>query len=270
MNKKIGFIGAGNMASAMIGGIINSNFASNFDIFVSNPTNEKLQVLNDKYKINVTNNNLDIAKMCDIIILSVKPNMYEKVSLEIKDLISKDKIIVTIAAGITINYMEKIFDRDIKIVRTMPNTPSLVLKGVTSITPNSFVTKDDLNYITSMFKSFGSIYEIPEKLMDICAAIGGSSPAFTFMYMDAMADAAVLHGLSKNVALEIISNAILGSAFMVLSGEGNPSSLKDQITSPGGTTIEGVYALEKNNFRHAVMSSITYCMEKSEKLKNNN
>lgn len=263
MDKKIGFIGCGNMAQAMLGGIINSNIISKENIILSDTSYEKLKAVKEKYDVLVTTNNIEAAKFADILILAVKPHIYTYVIKEIKDYIKKDVIIVTIAAGITINFIENLFKFPIKVVRTMPNTPALVREGMTAICSNNMVLNEELNYIINIFESFGKTELIEEKLMDAVTAVSGSSPAYVYMFIEALGDGAVRDGIPREKAYKMAAQAVLGAAKMVLETGIHPGKLKDNVCSPGGTTIEAVYTLEKHNFRGTVIEAMKACTEKS-------
>lgn len=263
MDKKIGFIGCGNMAQAMIGGIIKSNVVSKENIIASNRGDEKLNIAKEKYGILTTLDNKEAAKFSDILVLAVKPHLYSTVIDEIKEYIKKDVIIVTIAAGIDINFIQKAFGRPVKVIRTMPNTPALVGEAMSALCSNSMVTKEQLNYVISLFQSFGKVEIIEERLMDAVPAVSGSSPAYVYMFIEALADGAVRDGIPRDKAYKMAAQAVLGASKMVLETGMHPGKLKDNVCSPGGTTIEAVYALEKNNFRGTVMEAMKSCTDKT-------
>lgn len=267
MEKKIGFIGCGNMAQAMIGGIIKSGLEKSGNVIVSNPSSGKLQVVKDKYGINTTINNNDIAEFSDILVLAVKPDKYPHVIDEIKSSIKQDAVIVAIAAGITMEFVKKCFGLDtIKVVRTMPNTPALVGEAMSAVCFSKEVTEGEKKDIISIFESFGRVEVIEEKLMNAIPAISGSSPAYVYMFIEALADGGVLQGIPRSKAYKMAAQAVLGAAKMVLETGEHPGVLKDNVCSPAGTTIEAVYTLEKNNFRGAVISAMESCTEKAVKM----
>jgi pyrroline-5-carboxylate reductase len=263
MNKKIGFIGCGNMAQAIIGGILSSNLVDNTNIMASNPTNNKLEHVKKQYNILTTNNNIDVANFSDILFLAIKPNKYKDVISEIRDYVKQDVVIVSIAAGISIEFIEKHLVRDIKVVRTMPNTPCLVKEGMSAISFNSNVNYEEKSIILSIFESFGKAEIIDENLMDIIPAVSGSSPAYVYILIEALADGAVLQGMPRSQAYKFASQAVLGAAKTVLETGEHPGSLKDKVCSPGGTTIEAVYELEKNSFRASIISAMQSCTKKA-------
>ncbi|MDP4179207.1 MAG: pyrroline-5-carboxylate reductase [Bacillota bacterium] len=266
MKKTIGFIGCGNMASAMIGGIINAGLISSDNIYGSDTSNQRLDFVKEKFNIITNIDNKETVSFSDILVLSVKPNMYPKVIEEIKNYVKDDVIIVTIAAGVDLAFTEKCFGKEIKIVRVMPNTPALVGEGMSAVCSNNKVQKDELDSILKIFNSFGKAEIIDEKLMPAVTAISGSSPAYVYMFIEALADGGVLEGLPRDKAYKMAAQAVLGSAKMVLESGKNPAALKDEVCSPAGTTIEAVYTLEKNNFRGAVISAVESCTEKTIKM----
>ena len=266
MNKKIGFIGCGNMAKAMIGGIVRSKFIEPSNIYASNPSSEKLDQIRDNFCICTTGDNLIIAKKCDVVVLSVKPHLYEKVIHQIKDFIKEEAIVIMIAAGQKIEDNEKRFNDKIKLVRAMPNTPALVNEGMTAISVNFLVTDEDKKFIQSIFECFGKAEFVEEKLMDAVTGVSGSSPAYTYMFIEALADGAVLHGMPRKQAYTFAAQAVLGAAKMILETGTHPGELKDAVSSPGGTTIEAVASLEKSGFRSAVIEAVNACVEKSKNM----
>lgn len=264
MNRKIGFIGCGNMGSAMIKGIVKSKLIEPKNIMASDYFVEKLDSIKNEIGILVTDSNQEVAKVSDILFLSVKPNMYKNVIDEIKDFVKGDTIIVTIAAGVHIKTTEINFNKDVKVVRVMPNTPALVGEGMSALSPNKNITKEELEEIVSLFKCFSKVEIVEEKYINVVTALTGSSPAYVYMFIEALADGAVLKGLQRDKAYKMAAQAVLGSAKMVLETGKHPGALKDDVCSPGGTTIEAVYSLEKSGFRSSVIEAIDKCVKKAE------
>ncbi|WP_342714900.1 pyrroline-5-carboxylate reductase [Bacillus paramycoides] len=263
MNKQIGFIGCGNMGIAMIGGMINKNIVSPNQIICSDLNVSNLKNASDKYGITITTNNNEVANSADILILSIKPDLYTSVINQIKDQIKNDVIVVTIAAGKSIKSTENEFDRKLKVVRVMPNTPVLVGEGMSALSFNEMVTEKDIKEVLNIFNIFGQTEVVNEKLMDVVTSISGSSPAYVYMFIEAMADAAVLGGMPRNQAYKFAAQAVLGSAKMVLETGIHPGELKDMVCSPGGTTIEAVATLEEKGLRTAIISAMKRCTQKS-------
>ena len=249
MNQTIGFIGCGNMASAMIGGIINANLVASTQIICSNKTEDKLTEIHKRYGVLIASNNSEVASKSDVLVLAVKPFAYKKVIEEIRDKVDNETIIVSIAAGIKIEMIKELFQKDVKVIRVMPNTPALVGEGMSALSPCPKVVQSDMDLICNIFNSFGKCEVIKEDLMDVVTAVSGSSPAFIFMIIEAMADAAVREGLPREKAYIFASQTVLGSAKMVLETKKHPGELKDMVTSPAGTTIEGIAQLEKSGLR---------------------
>ena len=263
MDKKIGFIGCGNMAQAMISALVKSKLIESNQIIVSNRSKSILEKMNKEYGITIASNNIEVAEKCDIVFLAVKPNLYEMVMKEIKDSKTIDKIFVSIAPGKTMEFLETHLGTDAKILRTMPNTPSMVSEGMTAICPNQNINSEELELLVKLIESFGAVEIIEEKLFDAVVAVSGSSPAYVFMFIEAMADAAVIQGMPRAQAYRFAAQAVLGSAKMVLESKRHPGELKDMVCSPGGTTIEAVAVLEERGMRSAVIEAMRKCGQKS-------
>jgi len=261
MEKTIGFIGFGNMGQAMAGAIIKSGIVNKENIIISKKSpltgdlkNENLQIFKD---------NKEVATKADYLFLAVKPNIYKKVLEEIKDVIKDDAVIISMAAGLKLEFLKVNLDNNIKVVRIMPNTPALVGEGMTVYAVGSELSEEQHNDIKSIFGTFGRYREIDEKLIDPVSSISGCSPAYVYVMIEAMADGAVLEGVPRAMAYEFAAQAVLGSAKMVLETGVHPGELKDRVCSPGGTTIEAIAALEKNGFRHALIEAVKAATEKS-------
>ena len=263
---KLGFIGTGNMASAIMGGIIKNNVIPAEEIIGADlfaPGRERVQ---KAYGINVTADNKEVAEKAETIILSVKPQFYESVIADIKDVVKENQIIITIAPGKTLAWLAEKFGKDVKIVRTMPNTPAMVGEGMTAVCPNEHMTEDEIAYVKSLLESFSRAEIVPERLMDVVTAVSGSSPAYVFMLIEAMADAAVSGGMPRKQAYEFAAQAVLGSAKMVLDTGKHPGDLIDMVCSPEVTTIEAVRTLEELGFRSSIIEAMKVCEEMSRSL----
>lgn len=263
---KIGFIGTGNMGTAIIKGCIAKDHSFASRIFASDIDFDKTKAMAEALGINACKTNEEVVKNSDIIILSVKPNIYDRVLSEIKTFVSGKHIIVSIAPGISIGNIEKFFTDPVKVIRTMPNTPAMVNEGMTAVCKNQNITDEDLKSVLSIFNNIGKTEVIDEKLMDVVTSVSGSSPAYVYMFIEALADGAVLHGMPRQQAYRFASQAVMGSAKMVLESGMHPGFLKDMVCSPGGTTIEAVKSLEQNKFRSAVIEAVDVCTEKSKKM----
>ena len=261
MDKKIGFIGCGNMGKAILGGLIASGQVLPGQIWVYTPSPDKVAALRDEYGINTAESAQEVAQVADIVFGAVKPNIMIKVLSEITS-----SLVVSIAAGVTLDQLARALGHDRKIVRAMPNTPSLVNAGMTSVTPNALVTSEEVADVLNIFRCFGEAEVIAEPMIHPVVGVSGSAPAYVFMFIEAMADAAVLGGMPRAQAYKFAAQAVMGSAKMVLETGKHPGELKDMVCSPGGTTIEAVRVLEERGFRSAVIEAMEKCMEKSEKL----
>ena len=266
MSKRIGFIGCGNMAVAMIGGMIKSKIVTPEQFIVSNRGLEKLMRVKEMYQVETTQDNKEVARVADVLFLAVKPNQYQTVIDEIKEEMNKETIVVSIAAGQSIATIEKAFGFEVKLIRSMPNTPALVQEGMSALIPNVFVSEVELFQVRELFNSFGKSELISEDLMDSFIAVSGSSPAYVYLFIEAMADAAVLQGIPREQAYRFAAQAVLGAAKMVLESGAHPGALKDAVCSPGGTTIEAVVELEKSGMRASVMKAMEVCAAKGRAL----
>lgn len=263
---KIGFIGTGNMGSSIIKGILSSKFEKNENINIFDLDKEKVNNLVKEYGVNAVNSEKELAKNCNIIILSVKPHIIPIVLKNLSGNVKKDTIILTIAAGISISVIENALGEDKKVVRTMPNTPAQVLSGMTAVTFNKNIENSEKEIIFKLLNSFGKSVEIEEKLMHAYTGISGSLPAYVYMFMEALADGGVLCGMPRNKAYEIVAQTVAGSAKMLLETGKHPGQLKDEVCSPAGTTIEAVRVLENGNFRGNVIEAVVACTEKSKEM----
>ena len=259
--NKLCFIGAVNMGSAMISGVVNANIIDANKICVSNKSAGKLIDLNQKLKVNTTTDNKKASENSDVVILAVKPHIIPLVLEEIKE-----TIVISVAAGVTISDIEKITGTDRKILRVMPNTPCLVGEGMSAICPNENMNDNDLKIVSDIFNSFGKSEVIDESLMDCVIGVSGSSPAYVFIFMEAMADAAVQTGMKRDMAYKFVAQSVLGASKMLIETGKHPGELKDMVCSPGGTTIKAVEVLEKYGLRNAVIQGQLACVEKSKEM----
>lgn len=266
MNRKIGIIGCGNMGRAMLSALLKSSDISNDDIIVSTKRENSAEKIRNDFKVKTTLVNSEVAEKSNILFLAVKPHFFKEVIEEIKDKINNDTIIISIAAGITISQIEEWFGKDIKLVRSMPNTPALVGEGMSAICPNKNITSDELNYVGKLYNSFGKYEILEEKDFHAFIALCGSSPAYVFMFIEAMADAGVKLGIPRAKAYKLVEQSVLGSAKLALETGKHPGVLKDEVCSPSGTTIDAVIELERNGLRSTVISAVEKCAEKSKNM----
>lgn len=263
---KIGFIGLGNMAKAMISGMLAKGIAKPEEILGFARTEKTREDVKGKFGIRILNDNAAVAAQADIVILAVKPQMFGEVILQIKDMVKDETLVVSIAAGKTIAQIEEAFGRRLKLVRCMPNTPAMVGEGCSGVCRNELVSDREMEQCMELLRSFGIAEEIPERLMDAVVGVSGSSPAFVFLFLEALADGAVKAGMPRAQAYRFAAQTVLGSAKLMLETGKHPGELKDMVCSPGGTTIEGVEVLEKMGLRSAVMGAVDACVKKSESM----
>lgn len=258
---KLGFIGTGNMASAIMGGIIKKQIIAADEIIGADlfaPGRERAKA---QFGIHVTDSNKEVVEKAEVIVLSVKPQFYADVIHEIRNDIRKEQIVITIAPGKTLAWLSEQFGTEVKIVRTMPNTPAMVGEGMTAACPNEYMTEEETAYVRTLLEGFSRVEIIPERLMDTVVSVSGSSPAYVFMLIEAMADAAVSGGMPRAQAYQFAAQAVLGSAKMVLETGKHPGELKDMVCSPAGTTIEAVRVLEERGFRSSIFEAMKVCEE---------
>ena len=265
---KIGFIGAGNMASAIIRGVRTKDLVKGEDIFVSNPSSAKLEVLKAECGVNITNDNKDVVKNVDMLFLCVKPQMMDIVIEEIKNIVNDKQVIVTIAAGKSLAYYAQAFGRQLKLIRVMPNTPALVGAGISAVCPNVLVSgdRDTLDYLRDLLSCLGEVEFVKEDMIDIVGQIAGAASAWISMIIEAMADGAVYEGMSRQMAYKFASAGVAGAGKQAYLLHGNPSFIKDMCASPKGTTIEGIKTLEERGVRAAFMDAVIEACEKSKRM----
>lgn len=265
MSTTIGFIGGGNMASALINGILTQSLYDNRQIIASVTTEKSLLRLENRFGIQTTLHNLEVVDFADLIILAVKPYKLMAVLEEIQPHLTPNHVLVSIASGVTLKKIESVVPHN-KIYRVMPNTPAAVNLGMTSICTH--LPQDDLSRqtIADVFSAIGKIAWIDESLMHAAIAVHGSSPAYAYMMIEAMADAAVLEGLPRDMAYMMAAQSLLGAAEMVLSTGLHPGALKDQVTSPGGNTIAAIAVLEETGFRSSIIKAMQAAAEKSREM----
>lgn len=263
---KIGFIGCGNMGGAMMRGILDSGKCTPQEIMASDAVEAALEAKKKEMGIGTSLNNKEVAAFADVLFLSVKPQYYHTVIEDIKETVTPEQIIVTIAPGKTLAWLQEEFGRELKIIRTMPNTPAMVKEGMMGMCPNHNISAEDLAKVRDICSGFSNTEVISENLMDVVTAVSGSSPAYVFMFIEAMADAAVADGMPRAQAYKFAAQAVLGSAKMVLETGKHPGELKDMVCSPAGTTIEAVRVLEEKGFRSATFEAVKACVKKSREL----
>lgn len=264
---KLGFIGCGNMASAILKGVKEAKPEDVDSIILYDVVSEKAKEIACSVGAEVADSASNVAAECDAVVLAVKPNVLEGLLKEINPALEKKKpLLISIAAGKTLDFLEGCLTEDLAVVRVMPNINASVLAAVSAFCGNKNVSAEQLSFAERLCTCFGRAVKIDETMFPVFGVIGGCSPAFAYMFIDSMARAAVKNGMPKKMALDICAQAVLGSAKLVLESGENPWVLTDRVCSPGGTTIEGVLSLQKDGFESAVANAVQAAVDKDKKL----
>ena len=264
---KLGIIGAGKMAEALVKGALNAGLYTKKNITVSDVDPSKTGNIKKKYGINTTSDNREIADTCNLVIFAVKPGHLEPVLNEIKNNTSRKKLYISIAAGIKTSFIQKTLKKELKITRVMPNKPAVVQEGAFGIYFNKFNTEEERISITDLFTKLGTVEVVQdEKLIDAVTGLSGSGPAFAAVFAEALADGGVKMGLSRETAVRLSAQTLLGTAKLILETGMNPSDIKNMVSSPGGTTIAGIHELEKHGLRNASIAAVEAAALKSKEL----
>ncbi|MBQ9532086.1 MAG: pyrroline-5-carboxylate reductase [Eubacterium sp.] len=264
---KIGFIGCGNMASAIIDGIIKNEITKENDISIFDVFFPAVESITSKYNVNLCEKASDIVRSSDAVILAVKPNVIASVLDEINySLEESNTLIISIAAGKTIDFIRNTLSHDNRIIRVMPNINAKVGEAISAYTANSYATKEDKALCEKLFGGVGKVMYLDEEMFPLFGVIAGCSPAFAYMFIDSLARAGVKNGMKKETALFVAAQAVLGSAKMILESNEHPWELVDKVCSPGGTTIEGVASLQQDGFENSVINAVDKAVDKDKKL----
>jgi pyrroline-5-carboxylate reductase len=266
MQQKIGFIGGGNMGEALIKGILKSGVCSRQAVYVSDIRSERLKTLQKSYGMKICKDNLATAAQADVLIVCVKPQNMEVVLAGLAPAISGRHLIISVAAGIPTDYISRHFKSSIPIIRVMPNTPALIGEGASALCKGRNATDSHLKIAQSVFSAVGKVVIVDESLMDAVTGLSGSGPAYVFLFVEALADAGVKMGLTREVALLLATQTCLGSAKMIAETGEHPARLRDMVTSPGGTTISGLHKLEAGRLRSTVMDAVEAATKRSQEL----
>jgi len=259
----IGFIGAGNMATALISGLVNGNHNPS-RIIASSPEEEHLDRLSKDHKIKTTQDNLDVVELADIVILAVKPNMIKTILEELKETILKNNpLLISIAAGVKIEKIESLISSPTRIIRAMPNTPASIMEGVTAISPNDYVKKSDIAKAKSVFEHVGVVTEIKENNIDIYTALIGSGPAYIFYLVEALLESSDGLELSVEEKIHLLSAMISGAANLARTSEDSPEILRKKVTSPGGVTQRAIEEFEVSNLKDIIKRAMEEAEKKS-------
>ena len=264
--KRLAFIGGGNMAEAMIRGLLAAKLMSAADIFVSDVREDRLGFLQEAYRVHTSTSNSEVASKGDILVLAVKPQIMSPVLDGLIDVVNGDKLVISIAAGVTTTSIADKFPSPIRVIRVMPNTPALVLEGASALTRGTHATVEDLEIAKRLFRAVGKVVIVDESMMDAITGLSGSGPAYIFLIIDALSDAGVKVGLSRDVAQLLSAQTVLGAAKMILETKKHPGELKDMVTSPGGTAIAGLHTLEQGGLRTTLINAVEAATVRSREL----
>jgi len=264
--KCLGFIGGGNMAEAMIRGLLKAQLLGPQEILASDVTAERLTYLQQTFGIRTSRDNAEVAGKADIVLFAVKPQIMSPVLDGLVEVITEEKVLISIAAGISTRLIAEKFPGKVRVVRVMPNTPALVLEGASALAPGAAATPEDLELAKRLFAAVGKVVVVEETLMDAVTGLSGSGPAYIFMIIDALSDAGVKVGLSRKVAQLLAAQTVLGAARMVLETHKHPGELKDMVTSPGGTAIAGLHTLEAGGLRTTLINAVEAATRRSMEL----
>jgi len=263
-DKKIAIIGAGNMGEALVSGLIGSGSSTPKNIICADVRQNKLDEIKSKYKVRTTGNNLKAVGEADIIIYSVKPQIMAAVLNETADKLDMSKLVISIAAGVPLAAMESCISMDLRLIRVMPNIAAFVKEAATAIAAGAHATKEDVDLAMEIFNSIGKCIFLKENyLMDAITGLSGSGPAYIFLIVDALADAGVKVGLSRQDSLFLAAQTVLGSAKLLIETQEHPGQLKDKVTSPGGTAIAGLATLESGGLRTTLIDAVEAATNRS-------
>ncbi len=267
LNITLGFIGGGQMAEALIKGILSKGLIPKEQIKVSDPEPARRQILQSSFGIEVFEDNKEVLTSCQVVVLAVKPQVMCKVLKQISSDVTRDHLLVSIAAGITLRTLEHGLPPGSRVIRVMPNTPALVQQGASALCLGSHVGPGDAEVVRAILQAVGTVVMVgDESLMDAVTGLSGSGPAYVFSFIAGLIDAGVREGLSRPVARDLVVQTVLGAAALCKETAKDPSELTAMVTSPGGTTIEGLYALEKGGLRGILMDAVKSATLRSKEL----
>ena len=267
LSEKIGFIGGGKMAEALIKGILDAGLVGSDQVFVADPEVSRRDVLEKDFAVSVHTDGNEIIKECDIVILAVKPQVMGELLEELRDNVGQQHLVISIAAGITLSFLEgRLAGCGCRVIRVMPNTPAIIQEGASVLSPGIKATRDDLDTAKRIFDAIGKSFVLDESSLDAVTGLSGSGPAYVFTFIEGLIDAGLKVGLNRQVASDLVLQTILGSVKLVLESGDDPSSLRAMVTSPGGTTIAGLHELERAGFRGLLIDAVEAATRRSKEL----
>jgi pyrroline-5-carboxylate reductase len=263
---KFAFLGAGNMAEALVTGILKANLASPANISVTDISSIRLEHFQKTFHVHVGSNNADAVKSADLVVLCVKPQVMNTVLSEVKDQLIPKHILISVAAGYSLGHIQSHVGKNVSLIRAMPNTPAVIQEGVTALAGSVDISPHHLQLAQSIFESIGRVVIVEESLMNAVTGLSGSGPAYIYLVIEALIDGGVLVGLPRTVASVLAAQTVLGAARMVLESGEHPALLKDRVTSPGGTTIAGLQQLESGKLRGTLIKAVEAATTRSQEL----
>lgn len=264
--KRVAFIGCGNMGSALISGTLSSGLISKDKVLVTDIRPERLEYIREREGISITEKNREAVEKSDVIVLAVKPQVIGKVLSEIRDVVTGDKVIISIAAGITTGFIEEALGKEVPVVRVMPNTPCLVKTGASGISPGKYAGEQEETIAEEMFRGVGIVVKVPEQMLDAVTALSGSGPAYIFYIIESLIEAGMEMGLSEDDARKLVSQTVLGAARMFVETGESPQVLRAKVTSPGGTTEAALKYLEEKGFQKILIAAVKEAAKRSKEL----
>lgn len=265
-NRRIAFLGAGNMAEALIKGLLRAGIAKPEDITATGRRNERMDIIAKAYGVRVTQDNVAAARDSDVVVLAVKPQAMGKLLAQVAPAIDHQKLVISVAAGVPIAALERKLGAGARIVRAMPNTPALVGAGACAVSGGEHATAEDVEDALALFRAVGTAVSVDEGLLDAVTGLSGSGPAYIFLIIEALSDAGVKVGLPRYTALELAAQTVLGSAKLLIDTGAHPGALKDQVTSPGGTAIAGLHTLEAGGLRTTLINAVESATRRAREL----
>lgn len=262
----IGFVGGGQMAEAMIRGIVAAGLTAPEKILVVEPTEARRDYLHSQYGVACTTDAEALCASCQVLVLAIKPQMAAAVLSRYSDLATERHLVISIMAGVTLQALAGLLNDSVRLIRAMPNTPALVLAAATAFSPNQRATAQDRHIASAIFSAVGSCTEVPESQLDAVTGLSGSGPGYVFTFIEALIDGGVLAGLPRPAAEQLVLQTVYGSAKLAIETGEHPAVLKGKVTSPGGTTIAGIQVLEDGALRGVVMGAIEAATERSREL----
>ena len=264
--QKVGFIGGGNMGEALIKGLIAANLVPAEAVYASDVRIERLRALDQQYGVQLCEDNAELVRQVDIVILAVKPQIMAPVVRQIAAAVTRKKLLISIAAGVSTQTIRAALGKDARLIRVMPNTPALVLEGATAIAKAEGLEPGDLDTAGEIFSAVGRVVTLDEDLMDAVTGLSGSGPAYVALVVESLADGGVKMGLDRLTAMTLATQTVLGAARLMLETGMHPGALKDMVSSPGGTTIAGIAALEEGGLRHNLIRAVERATQRSREL----